>query len=88
MRPEDLNFWVNAKPFHPFRIIMNSGRTYEVRHPELIRVMRTSLIYFTPSNQEGVYDHAEMIGLLLADKIEPIDPTTTPTTDATTGDGH
>ncbi len=72
MRPEDIHFWLKAEPFRPFRIIMNGGRAYEVRHPELVRVMRTSLIFFTPTEQEDVYDRAQMIGLVLIDKIEPI----------------
>jgi len=73
MQAEDVLFWTTAAPFHPFRILMNSGRTYDVRHPELVRVLRGSLLYFTPSRQEGIFDRAEMIGLNLIDKIEPID---------------
>ena len=44
MRPEDVLPWLQATPFVPFRLTMNSGQTFEVRHPELIRLMRTSLI--------------------------------------------
>ena len=43
MRPEDLLEWVRAKPFRPFRIVLNSGRPYEIRHPEMLRVGRTSM---------------------------------------------
>jgi hypothetical protein len=35
MRPDDLLAWVHAAPFQPFRICLNSGRTYEIRHPEM-----------------------------------------------------
>ena len=76
MRAEDMLFWLRAQPFVPFRIVMNSGRTYEVRHPELLRVMRTSLVIFTPADQPEVFDRAEMIGLVLIDHIEPIDAQT------------
>jgi hypothetical protein len=72
MSPTDLHFWLHGQPFRPFRIIMKSGRTYEVCHPELVRVMPTGIIYFTPSDQEDVYERAEMIGMLLIDKIEPV----------------
>ena len=34
MRPEDILFWLKAVPFKPFRTCLNSGRTYEIRHPE------------------------------------------------------
>lgn len=79
MRPEDVLFWLHAQPFQPFRITMNSGRIYEVRHPELLRIMRTSFLYFTPSGQADVFDRAEMVGLTLIDHIEPVDaPTRSP----------
>lgn len=74
MRPNDLLFWINAQPFVPFRIVLNSGRTYDIRHPELVRVMLTSVLVFTPTNQEGIYDRAEMLGRVLIDHIEPIGP--------------
>jgi len=73
VRPEDVLFWLKAQPFQPFRITMNSGRTYDVRHSELVRLLRTSLVYFTPSDEPDVFDRAEMIGLILIDHIEPID---------------
>ena len=73
MRPEDVLHWLRATPFVPFRVRMNSGLTFDVRHPELVRLMRTSLIYFTPSDQEGVFDHSQMFGLVLFESIEKID---------------
>ncbi|MGH7170308.1 MAG: hypothetical protein ACRELF_03200 [Gemmataceae bacterium] len=73
MRPEDLLFWLRKQPFQSFRITMNNRRVYEVRHPELVRVMRTSFLYFTPSDQEDVFDRAEMVGLTLIDHIEPVE---------------
>ena len=75
MRPDDLLFWLRAQPFRPFRMTMNSGRTIDVRHPELLRVLRTSLVYFTPSAQTDVFERVEMIGLVLIEHIEPIDAT-------------
>jgi hypothetical protein len=72
MRPEDVLTWLHATPFVPFRILMNSGCTYEVRYPELVRVLRTSLMLFTPSGQPDVYDRAEMLGLVLIEPIEPV----------------
>jgi hypothetical protein len=69
-------------PFAPFRILINSGRTYDVRHPELVRVLRSSLMLFTPSEEPDVYDRAEMLGLVLIERIEPI-----ATGASATGDG-
>lgn len=72
MRPEDVLVWLRAQPFAPFRITMNSGRTYEVRHPEMARLMRTSMMLFAPGPQPDLFDHAEMIGLVLIERIEPL----------------
>ena len=72
MRPEEILTWLRATPFVPFRILMSSGRTYEVRHPELVRLLRSSLMLFTPSGQPDVYDRAEMLGLVLIERIEPV----------------
>jgi hypothetical protein len=76
MRLEDVLHWLRATPFVPIRFTMNSGYTFEVRHPELIRLLRTSMIYFTPSEHEDVFDGAQMFGLVLIERIEPIDRVT------------
>jgi hypothetical protein len=73
MRPDDILFSVRARPFRPFRIRMNSGQAYDVRHPELVRVMLGSLLLFTPTDQPDVYERAQILGLTLIEKIEPID---------------
>jgi hypothetical protein len=74
MRPDDILHWLRAQPFRPFRITMNSGRSYEIRHPEIVRVLRTSLIIFTPTEKEEVYETGDMIGLVLIERIEPLNP--------------
>jgi hypothetical protein len=38
-----LGEYVAAEPFRPFRIKMASGQVYEIRHPEMILVGRTSV---------------------------------------------
>ena len=70
MRPEDVLFWLRAQPFRPIRITMVGGQTYEVRHPEFVRLLRTSLLVFTPSETEDVFERAEMLSLVLIQKIE------------------
>ena len=73
MRPEDVLHWLRATPFAPFRIRMKDEHTCDVRHPELIGLMRRSFIFFTPSLEEGVYDQAQMFGLVLIECIEPLE---------------
>jgi hypothetical protein len=71
--------YVRAEPFQPFRLHMASGRTFDVRHPAMIRVGRSSVIVFDfASEEEKVYERVEMLGLLLIESIELLDGRTTP----------
>ena len=47
---------LQAKPFEPFRIRMNNGAAFEVKHPENARIlMPDSLYIFAPfSGEPGV----------------------------------
>ena len=47
MRADDLLAWNRATPLVPYRIRLNSGRTFDIRHPEMIRVGRTTVSVFT-----------------------------------------
>jgi hypothetical protein len=75
MRADDVLEWVNAVPFVPFRIRPNSGRTFDVRHPEMIRVGRTTAYIFSYfNNPPNLLEKTEMIGLILIEAIEPLEP--------------
>ncbi len=74
MRPEDVLEWVRAKPFRPFRIILNSGHAYDIRHPEVIKVGRSTMHIYTYAGEPAdPYGRAEMVGLLLIERIEAIE---------------
>lgn len=38
MRDADIFGYTRATPFRPFRLVLNSGRTYDVTHPETVAV--------------------------------------------------
>jgi hypothetical protein len=79
MRPEDLLTWVRAAPFQPFRIHLNSGHTYEIRHPEMLRVGRTTMhVYSFQGEPSDPYERVEMVSLLLVERIEPLLATARP----------
>ncbi len=42
IRPEDIRERIDKRPFEPFRICMTDGRTYDVTHPELCLLARTT----------------------------------------------
>ena len=74
MTAQEVLNYVQAQPFRPFLIRMNSGRTFEIRHPEMIRVGRRDLLLFTfVSDSPGVYDRWENISLLLIESLAPLD---------------
>ncbi|MGA7497107.1 MAG: hypothetical protein WBX00_10300 [Isosphaeraceae bacterium] len=74
MRPEDILYWLKAVPFKPFRICLNSGRTYEIRHPEMLRVSRSTMHIFSFTGEpEDPFEKMEMVGLVLVERIEPIE---------------
>ncbi len=69
MRPDDIRNFLNKRPFQPFRITLTDGRSYEVRHPELVMVGRSSIVigFPAPEESEPVADHCpNQIELVLA----------------------
>ena len=69
---EVVNF-IAAEPFRPFRVQMASGRSFEVRHPEMIQVGKTTLTVFSALDGEnGSQEQWHRISLLLIECIEPL----------------
>ena len=76
---QDLLSYVKAKPFRPFRIHMASGETFDVRHPEMARVGRNSLILFTFVGEgPDVFDRWETVSSVLMERISHLDATVPP----------
>lgn len=42
MRREELIEAIHAAPFRPFRLYLSDGRTFDIRHPEMLMVGRHS----------------------------------------------
>ena len=73
MRDRSVLTYVQAVPFRPFRIVMNSGKSYDVRHPETIAVGRDTLIYYYRQKPGQPFDRVDMVSLLLVQNIEHLD---------------
>lgn len=70
--------YVEAEPFRPFRIKMASGSTFEIRHPEMILVGRTSArIYTSAADDSGGGERWHDVSLPLMETLEPIERATT-----------
>jgi hypothetical protein len=76
-----LGEYVTAEPFRPFRIRMASGAIYEVRHPEMILVGRTSVRVYSHSNGSRG-ERWEDVSLMLMEALEPIKATPTAVSDS------
>ncbi len=78
MTPQELLNYVQAQPFRPFHIRMNSGRTFDIRHPEMVRVGKRDLLIFTfVSDPPDVYDRWENVSLLLIESLAPLEAAVT-----------
>jgi hypothetical protein len=65
---------VSAEPFRPFRIHTASGRSFEIRHPEVVQVGRSTLTIYTPlANIPDAEEPWYKISLMLIESIEPLD---------------
>jgi hypothetical protein len=74
MSPQEVLNYLQAQPFRPFRIRMNSGRTFDVRHPEMVRAGRRDLLFFHfVSDSPDVYDRWENLSLVLIESLAPLD---------------
>ena len=69
--------YVSAEPFRPFRIKMASGQSFDIRHPEMIMVGRSSArIYKSGDSDPNGPPYWQEISLMLTESLEPIDQKT------------
>ncbi len=77
MAPKEMISIIFAEPFRPFRINMASGKSYEIRHPEVVQMGRSNLTIFTPLLDEDEGGELwKKISLMLIESIEPLDAQT------------
>ena len=67
--------YVAAEPFRPFRINMASGKAYNIRHPEMIAVGRTTVHVFTSmsDDEEEAKDREQELSMILIESVEPLE---------------
>jgi hypothetical protein len=75
--PNEITGFLRAEPFRPFRIRMASGQTYEIRHPEMLRVERNWMVYYTAETAADSTIRPETVSIMLIESISQIvNPTT------------
>ena len=74
MQAEDLLAWLRATPFEPFRIRLNGGRTFEIRHVEMLRVGKsTANVFSFVGEPADPYEKMEMVSLAAIESVESIE---------------
>ena len=63
---------LSQRPFRPFRLVMSSGQSYEVRHPEMAMLTRTDMLVGVGETDEGVAAEFRICSLLHVATVEPI----------------
>ncbi len=77
MSPEALNVFLKAVPFRPFRITMVNGRTYDIRHPEMVLLTRRDCFLSVHDRPDAEFaDRVIAIGLAVVENVTPLDAPT------------
>ena len=80
MTQEDLRDAVRRQPFEPFRIVLTTGDTYDIRHPDLVMVgRRAAIIGITKDPAATAFERTIKVDLLHVVGIEdlPVQPPST-----------
>lgn len=60
------------RPFQPMKLTLSSGQSYEIRHPEMAFLTRTSILIGTDLAPDGVPAEFKIISLLHVASMEPL----------------
>jgi len=64
---------LHATPFVPFRLVMSSGQTYDVRHPEMAMLTRSDILVGIGDIRDGIPARFKICSLLHVTAIEPME---------------
>jgi len=71
MRPEELKALLRRQPFVPIRIYLTDGTTYDVRHPEMGLLTRSTVkIGFEKQVGSGIADDVVYCSLVHVVRVE------------------
>jgi hypothetical protein len=74
MSPQEVLGYVKAEPWRPFRIRMNSGKTFDIRHPEMVKVGKSFLLVFSfAAGETEIVEQWESVSLMLIESISHLD---------------
>jgi len=68
---------LKERPFKPFRLVMSSGQSYEVRHPEMALITKSDILVGVDIEDDGVPAEFKICSMLHVTAVEPLDSTAT-----------
>jgi hypothetical protein len=63
---------LHAQPFRPFRVVMSSGQSYDVHHPEMAWLTKSDLFVGVGNTKIGVPAEFRICSLLHINTVEPL----------------
>ena len=76
MTKQAIQGYVKAEPFRPFRLHLASGRTFDIGHPEMIKLLQNYLVVFRPTgNSDGFSDEWDSVSLMLLESVSHLEAT-------------
>lgn len=72
MTVQTLREMLARRPFQPVKLTLSSGQTFEIRHPEMAMLTRTSLLIGTDVADDGVPAEFKIVSLLHVTSMEPL----------------
>lgn len=74
MTPQTVLGYVKAEPFRPFRVQVASGRTFDIRHPEMIKVLKSYILIFKAAGDAwDIPEECESVSLMLTESISQLE---------------
>lgn len=72
--PAQIMSYVKSQPFRSFRLHMASGQTFDIRHPEMIKVGRGFLLVFSfASGEPDLVEQWETVSMMLIESISHLE---------------
>ncbi len=66
--------YMGAQPFRPFRLHMASGKTFDIRHPEMIKLGKNFLVIFSvAAGETDVFERFDSVSMMLIESVSHID---------------
>jgi hypothetical protein len=67
---------LSDRPFKPFRLVMSSGKTYDVRHPEMAFLTRSDILVGVDIADDGIPAEFDICSLLHVSGVETLNAQT------------